>query len=82
MTREKEIEQIIAEAVKLYRGRDRILNRPGATTALLHIDGCITGLRMALCVLAGWDVQQESGKEEKADDMIIEWWRENFPGEW
>lgn len=70
------------EAVKLYRLRDKLINNPGQHAALMHVDGCISGLRIALCVLKGWDVEQESDKEGEADQLVIGRWQELHPEEW
>lgn len=82
MTVEGAVQRIADEAVKLYRARDRMLNDPHTHTERLLIHGEANGLRKALCVLNGWDVEQESDKEGKADQLVIRRWQETHPEEW
>lgn len=76
------VQQVADEAVSLYRIRDRHLNDPQAHNAVMHYNGVLHGLRIALCLLMGWDVEQESDKEGAADEFIIGRWKELHPEEW
>lgn len=73
---------ILKEAVKAYRERDQLINRPEMSTNLTLTLGRMAGLRVALCVLHGWDIDVESDKEGAADASILEAWRLEWPEEW
>lgn len=76
------VEQIADEAVKFYRARDRLLNDPAAYTLRLQTLARIEGLRIALCFIKGWDVEEESDKEGAADKFVVARWQETYPEEW
>ncbi|MFF9265822.1 hypothetical protein [Streptomyces longwoodensis] len=75
-------ERVIAEAIKLYRSRDQLINRPDQRALLVEVTAMAAGLRVALCALRGWDVRAESDKEGKADELIVGRWQEQHPEEW
>jgi hypothetical protein len=66
---------LCVEAVRLQRVYDRYLadytteSSPYRHTLL----GKIIGIRVALCVLHGWDVEDDSAREGRADRFIEDW---------
>jgi hypothetical protein len=81
-TVEEAVGRIAEEAARLYRARDKLINMPEQRAALMHAEGCMAGLRIALCLLKGWDQQEESDKEGAADEFVLGWWQEHYPEEW
>lgn len=81
-TVEEAVERLADESVTLYRLRDRLINRPEERDALVQTLACVSGLRIALCLLKGWDPREESDKEGRADEFIVARWREQHPEDW
>lgn len=75
-------EGLCEQAVKLYRQRDRLINNDDQALLLSFVTGQANGLRIALCVLKGWDIDSDSDKEGKADNAFVEYWQERFPEDW
>jgi hypothetical protein len=80
-------DQLCGEAVRRHRAIEGTLNGDDAgstraTNVRLVWHGELTGLRVALCHLYGWDPRVDADKEGKADDLIVEWWRRHDPDYW
>jgi hypothetical protein len=76
------VKQVAEEAVKLYRARDQLINQPEKHAELAYVTGCNAGLRIALCVLQGWDPAEEADKEGKADELVLAVWQSLHPEDW
>lgn len=74
---------ICREAVQRMRTLGEILNDPGEIAHLNRTElyGEIHGLRVALCLVMGWDPTTDADKEGRADDHIKAWHNRTFPDE-
>lgn len=82
MTKQLLADMLCAEAVRRYRTLDRIPDAFESPSIRASWIGQITGLRVALCALHGWNPDADAGKDGKADEMITQWWARNHPGDW
>ncbi|MEV6400560.1 hypothetical protein AB0M39_38265 [Streptomyces sp. NPDC051907] len=76
------VEQVADEAVRFYRARNKLLNDATLYVERVHYNGVVEGLRIALCLLKGWEVEEESDKEGAADQLVTSRWQETYPEEW
>lgn len=91
MNQQQLTDALCREAVRLHRILDADENhyhgsdtstKNTVLTARLTWIGELIGLRMALCLIHGWDPQEQSDKEGKADQLITNWWERTYPAEW
>lgn len=76
------VDALCRETVERHRAYEALLGDPDAHTVRLTYTGEIIGLRMALCYIHGWDPEEESDKEGKADELVTDWWQRNHPENW
>jgi hypothetical protein len=81
------VDALCREAVQRHRVLDNLREAPDYNPKqdlpiTLTWIGELIGLRMAICLVHGWDPNEESDKEGKADELVTAWWERNHPEDW
>lgn len=68
-------DKLCAEIIWRHASLAGILNDPSDAAAAVRqgLYGEIHALRVALCLVMGWDPATEAGKEERADQYVTQW---------
>jgi hypothetical protein len=74
------VDRICREVVTRQRTLDA--DEGGDLALRMDLLGEISGLRLALCHLHGWDPAIDAEKEGRADQLVLDWWRRTHPDEW
>lgn len=77
------VDGICRQAAERMQKYDHLKNQLGEVvfTRRIELIGEITGLRVALCLAMGWNLDADADKDGKADDFILAWAGRNLP-EW
>lgn len=89
-TKRRTTDQLCEEAVKLHRiiERENHLHcNPGYTAYpgdnyAITLHGRLVGLRMAICLLNGWDPYRDADKEGPADELVLAYWETQHAADW
>lgn len=78
--------ELCVQAIRLHRIIDK-LDLPGIDdsggTAFYHgLLGKLSGIRMGICALNGWDLYRDADKEGPADELVEAYWEKTYPQDW
>lgn len=76
-------DQLCRETVRQMQIVDRYLGDTSEAAHTFRVEryGTIQGLRIALCLLMGWNPREDADKEGRADDYVKDWHNRNCPDE-
>lgn len=75
-------DKLCVEVVHRYRAIEGTSGDDTAASVQFLWLGEVTALRIALCLLHGWDPAVEADKEGRADELVMAWWQRNDPEYW
>lgn len=77
------VDQLCELAVKVHRMIDSTPAEGKADARIrMELIGELSGLRMALCIMQGWNPRMEADNDGLADSYIREWWQHAYPDDW
>lgn len=79
-------DRLCARAVRIHRILDdnELYDNNNLVDITLHHGrlGQLAAIRMAICLLNGWDLDNDADEEGPADELITAWWEKHYPDEW
>lgn len=86
----RDINELCVQAIRTHRAMDTrraSVGTPGVnpedvSVSMHALIGKLNGIRVAICILNGWVVDDESYTGGPADQLIQEYWQKNYPATW
>lgn len=89
-SKRRAINELCVQAIRTHRAIDSAhasVGNPGwnpedACVSTHALVGRLNGIRIAICVLNDWIVDDDSYKGGPADQLIQAYWEKNYPATW